>query len=148
LAFDKANNLIGCVAPWSPERVQRFYVDSYEPNAKNLQDIAQVLSWFSIAHPLPAEENELELRFLTHLYADNPDIFYSLLYNAYQNSGKRETLLYAHFDGDLTSLPPRSFLSAELPYGFYCILSPQDPIPEFLRPKMTDTPPAFEPALI
>ena len=148
LAFDKSNKLIGCVAPWSAERVQRVHVAAYGPKAKNLQDLSRVLSWISIAHALPREGDELELRYLSHLYADNPDIFYSLLYHAYRNSGKKEVLVYAHFDGELTTLPPRSFLSAELPFGLYCILSPHDPIPEFLRPKMTDISPAFEPAFI
>ncbi len=148
LAFDKNDKLIGCVAPWSSERVQRVYVASYGPKAKNMQDLTRVLSWMGVAHAMPPEDGELEIRYLTHLHADNPDIFYSLLYHAYRNAGRKEVLVYAHFDYELTTLPPRSFLSAQMPFGLYCILSPLDPIPEFLRPKMVDVSPTFEPAFI
>ncbi len=148
LAFDKSNKLIGCVAPWKAERIQRIYTADYEAKAKNLQDLSRVMSWLRIGHALPYEGHELETRYLTHLHADNPDIFYSLLYNAYHNAGKKEVLVYAHFDGDLITMPPHSFLSASLNFGLYCILSPQDPIPDFLRPKIVSVPPEFEPAFI
>ncbi|MEQ1665397.1 MAG: hypothetical protein ABL927_08490 [Bdellovibrionales bacterium] len=75
LALDQAGNIIGCTAPWSPERVQRIFPEAYEPKAKNLQDILKVFSWFGASHPLPIENKELEVRHLTHLYANNTDIF-------------------------------------------------------------------------
>lgn len=148
LAFDVAGNLIGCTAPWSPERVQRSYPLKYDSEAKNFRDLLSVLSFFRLAHPLPKENQELELRHLTHLYADNPDVFYALLYNAFRLCGKKEFLLYPHFEGELLSMPPRSFISSSNPYGLYCILAPTDPIPDFLKPRSLQTPPTFEPAFI
>src|SRR5690606_31207198 len=110
IALDRNENIIGCVAPWTGERVQRTYAQKYGPKAQNLHDMLRVLSWFRIAHPLPPEGQELEIRYLTHLHAENPDIFYSLLFHAYKQSGRREVLVYPSFEGDLLTLPPRSFI--------------------------------------
>lgn len=148
LAFNKQGHIIGCTAPWSPERVQRIITETYDQKSQNMKDLLQILSYFKIAHALPKENRELEVRHLTHLHADNPDIFYSLLYNAYQQSGKNEILLYPHFEGELITLPPRAFISADMNFGLYCILAPTDPIPDFLRPRSLQTSPIFEPAFI
>ena len=148
LALDRSDRVVGCVAPWSAERVQKLVPVGYGPKVKNLQDMLQVLSWFGLAHPLPREKEEFECRYLTHLYADNPDVFYSLLYNSYQQTGKKEFLVYPHFIGELSTLPPRAFISAEMPASLYCILSPNDEIPDFLRPKSLNMPPVFEPSFL
>jgi hypothetical protein len=148
LAFDSQDHLIGCTAPWSPERVQRLYPIHYGPKAQNLKDVLQLFSWMRVARPLPSIESEMEVRYLTHLYADNPDILYSLLFYAYQMAGKKESLLYSYFEGDLMMQPPQSFISAEVPFGFYSILSPNDPAPNFLKPSLRQPAPVFEPAFI
>ncbi|OFZ10949.1 MAG: hypothetical protein A2Z20_08870 [Bdellovibrionales bacterium RBG_16_40_8] len=148
LAFDRHNNIIGCAAPWSSERVQRLYAAKYDDKAANFQSLLAVLSCLRIAHPLAKEGQEFEFRHLTHLFADNPDIFYSLLYNAFKQLDKKEFLLYPHFEGELLTLPPRSFISARTPFGLYCVLPPADPVPEFLKPRSLFLPPVFEPAFI
>lgn len=146
LAFDKNGQIIGCTAPWSPERVQRIYPVAYDDKAKHFHDLLTTLSWVRLAHSLPKEGHEFEFRHLTHLHADNPDIFYSLLYSAFQQAGKKEFLLYPHFEGELLTKPPRSFISAKTPYGLYCILAAHDPVPHFLKPQSLH--PVFEPAFI
>ena len=148
LALDRNERIIGCTAPWNPERVQRVYPKAYDAKAQNFQDILRILSWFGVAHPLPKEEGEFQVRHLTHLFADNSDIFYSLLYNAFRQSGKNEALIYPHFEGELLTMPPRSFISATMKFGLYCVLAPTDPIPDFLRPKTLQTPPVFETAFL
>lgn len=149
LALDTSGRIIGCTAPWSPERVQRLSPKTYDSRAKNFYDLLKFLSWFRIAHPLPPSGGEFHARHLTHLHADNPDIFYSLLYQAFKMSSKTEFLVYPHFHGDLLTLPPRSFISAQTEYGLYCILSPDDPTPNFLRPRTNmQTPPQIETAFL
>ncbi len=148
LAFDRYNNIIGCTAPWSAQRVQRLVPLEYDDKAQNFHDLLRVLSWARLARPIANIGQELEFRHMTHLYADNPDIFYSLLYNAYQHAGRKEFLMYTHFDGELLSMPPRSFISAATPYGLYCILAAQDQMPEFLKPRSLQAPPMFESAFI
>lgn len=148
LAFDKNDRLIGCVAPWLAERIQRVYPMSYNSTANNMHDMLKLFSVFGVSHPLPNVGQEMPIRYLTHLYAENPDIFYSLLHAAYTLSGKNEFLLYPHFEGHLQSLPPRSFISAEMNFGYYCILSPSDPLPDFLKPRSLNVAPVFEPAFL
>lgn len=148
LAENQEGKIIGCVAPWSSERIQRIHPLTYNAKAQNLHDVLWFLSWFGWARPIAGQDREFEFRYLTHLYADNPDIFYSLLYQAYKMSGKSEFLVYPHFEGELLTRPPQSFLSAETDFGLYCILSPTDPIPDFLKPKALNQAPVFEPAFI
>jgi hypothetical protein len=63
-------------------------------------------------------------------------------------AGKKESLLYSYFEGDLMMQPPQSFISAEVPFGYYSILSPNDPAPNFLKPSLRQPAPVFEPAFI
>ncbi len=148
LASDKNGKLIGCVAPWSAERVQRIYPLAFASAASNMQDMLRVLSWFGVAHPMAVVGEEMQMRHLTHLHADNPDIFYSLLFHAYQMAGKKEFLVYPHFEGNLTNLAPRSFISAEMNFGYYCILLPSDGVPDFLKPRSLSYSPVFESAFM
>lgn len=148
LAFSKQGELLGTAAPWSPQQIQRVYAHKYGPTAQNMRDVLKVLSWFGIAHPLPKEGQELQLRYLTHLNASNPDVLYSLCYNAFQALGKREFLMYSHFEGDLVTLPPKGFISGSQNFGLYCVLSPADKLPDFLKPSHVTQAPDFEPALM
>jgi hypothetical protein len=148
IAFDHKGRMIGCVAPWSPQKIQRVSALSLSSTASNMQDMLRVLSWFGIAHPMAPVGQDMGVRHLTHLHADNPDIFYSLLHRAYELSSKNEFLVYPHFEDDLATLPPRSFISAEMNYGYYCILLPSDEIPDFLKPRSSTAAPMFEPAFL
>lgn len=148
LAFSKQGELLGTAAPWSPQQTQRVYAAKYGATAQNMRDILKLFNWFGIAHPLPKEGHELQLRYLTHLNASNPDVLYSLLYNAFQGLGKKEFMIYPHFEGDLVTLPPKGFISASQNFGLYCILSPTDKLPDFLKPTQLTHAPEFEPALM
>lgn len=144
IAEDKKGNILGTVAPWSSQQIQKVYAIKYDDSARNLKEILHLFSWFGISHPLPRTNSELKVRHLTHLYARNPDVFYSLLYHAFKDSKKEETLIYPHFDGNLLTLPPKEFISATQNFGFYAILSPNDPLPDFLKPSFMAPPPEFE----
>ncbi len=148
IAEDKQGSVVGCVAPWSPQQIQKVYAVRYGDTAQNLKDILTFGSWFGVSHTLPRTEGELKVRHLTHLYARNPDVMYALMYNAYKQSAKDETLVYPHFEGDLMTLAPKGFISASQNFGLYCILSPTDPLPDFLKPKFMAPPIEFEPAFL
>ena len=148
IAEDKQGSDVGCVAPWSPQQIQKVYAVRYGDTAQNLKDILTFGSWFGVSHTLPRTEGELKVRHLTHLYARNPDVMYALMYNAYKQSAKDETLVYPHFEGDLMTLAPKGFISASQNFGLYCILSPTDPLPDFLKPKFMAPPIEFEPAFL
>jgi hypothetical protein len=144
LAEDINGNIIGCGAPWSPQQIQRVYALAYSPQLSNLKDVLKLLSWFNVAHPLPEEGQELPLRHLSFLNADNPDIFYSILYQAFLRTSKNEVLVYPHFHDHLMARPPKGFITSRKQYGMYCVLSPNDTVPSFLRPSPLAEPPAFE----
>ena len=144
IAKDVKGNILGTVAPWSPQQIQKMYAVKYDDSARNLKEILQLFSWLGVSHPLPRTNGELKVRHLTHLYARNPDVFYALLYRAFKESKKDETLVYSHFDSDLLSMPPKGFISATQKFGLYAILSPSDPQPEFLKPSFMALPPEFE----
>lgn len=149
IAEDHYRNIIGCVAPWSPSQIQRSYLASYQSQtAENFRDLLKVFSLFGMGKPLPKLGQELMMKHLAFLNADNADILYSLLYHSYKQSAKNEFLIYPHFEGDLMTLPPRSFLSASLKFGLYCILSPEDPVPQFLKPNFMAPAPEFETAFV
>jgi len=144
LALDYQNKIVGCVAPWSNPNLE-VRLKKYSNNlAKSAQQSLKVLSWLGMAHPLPKEGEVLALNYLTNFYADNPDIFYSLLLHSYENSQKKEITVYNHFEGHLNSLAPKDFLSSKVAYGLYCMLSPEDQVPNFLKPSPYKDPPDFD----
>jgi len=137
--------VVRCTAPWSGINIQRLSPISMSPSAQSLHESLRVLSWFGIGHRLfDKKDPTMRFRYLTHLYADNPDIFYSLLYHAFKNVGKREFLVYPHFDGNLLTLPPRFFISANTQCGMYSILPPNQVPADFLMPTLANEPPDFE----
>lgn len=146
IAEDSNGKIIGCASSWSPAQIQRVYALSYSPQIRNLKDVLRMMSWFNIAHPLPEEGQELRLRHLSFLHADNPDIFYSLVFEAFKRTSKTEVLVYPHFQDHISMRPPKSFITSRKQYGIYCVLSPSDTVPSFLRPSNLVQPPIFETA--
>lgn len=135
LALDSQQNIVGCTGLWKPNTVQNLKINQYHGRAKTLQESLQILSWFGKAHPLPKAGGSLDLVYMTHLYADNPDIFYGLLKNAYERLTKYESLVYVNFERDRLTRPPRSLITSEIQAALYCLLSPHEEIPEILDRK-------------
>jgi len=139
LAFDYQNNIVGCTAPWDNFEVQHYQVDAYKGLMKTLYSAAQFGSYLGLTQRLPKEGEYLNFAYLTHLYADNPDIFYNLVYEAQEQNHPHKSLLYPYFHNDLTTLPPKGFISVAFPLAVYSILPPEKPLPEFLRiNRLTD----------
>jgi len=144
LALDYQNKIVGCVAPWSNPSLE-VRINKYSNNlARSTKQSLKVLSWLGMSHPLPNENEVLPVTYLTHFQADNPDIFYSLLLHSYENSHKKDLLVYHHFEGHLNTMAPKDFMSSKMDYGLYCMLSPEDPVPKFLKPSPYKDPPDFE----
>ncbi len=143
LAFDFQRRLVGCVAPWNSDSLQKTFAVQYHRRAKVLHDSLEVLGLFRLAKRLPKTGRALHFNYLTHFRADNPDIFYSLLHAAFRTS-KQQFVLYPHFDGDLPFTPPRTMITASIRAGLYCIQDPNQLSPEFLNWSRRATPPEFE----
>lgn len=139
------NKIVGCAASWSNRNLNRIYVEREHPFGTTIRKGLNFLSFFGLAHSLYKKNSpEIRFRYLTHVYADNPDIFYTLLKVAYKDLDKREFLAYSHFEGDLLKRPPSQFIKGSIKCGLYCILGAKDPFPNFLRHQVLQEAPDFE----
>jgi hypothetical protein len=148
IARDSQKNIVGCVAPWDSYEVQNFVVKAYHGFTKTLKTAVDIMSYTGVSQPLPKEGSPLNFLYLTHLYADNPDIFYSLLYESYEIARPTKSLVYGHFVSHLTTLPPRPFISTTLPLAVYSMLPPDQALPDFLRMSRLASSPDLEMAFI
>jgi hypothetical protein len=146
VALDSDDNVIGCLAPWSPAGIQDFIPLSYSLRAHNFR---QFLKFFwllgmtrRLAKPLVSTglESKLQFRYLTNVFADNEDVWESLLYAAFENVTPQEFLLYAHTEQDYRLLPPQAWISASLPYALYVVTPPEKEMPAFLHPSISLNP--------
>lgn len=143
LAFDFHRNLVGCVAPWDSDRLQKTFAVDYHRRAKVLHDSLKAAALLGLAKRLPKAGRALHFSYLTHFEADNPDIFYGLLHSAYRTTNS-QFVMYPHFEGDLAFTPPRSMISANIKAGLYCIQEPSQLSPDFLTWSRRATPPEIE----
>ena len=148
LALDATGAIVGCTAPWRFTDVQEFYVRAYSPKGRTIQTILNSLSYLGVTHPLPRVGQVLNSVYLTHLLADNSDIFYSLLHHVFKKTSKSEFLIYYDFEGHLITLPPRPFISSSISCGLYCVIPPDEAVPELLKPRPFRAPPDFEAAFL
>lgn len=148
IARDKSKNIIGCVAPWDSFEVQNFVVQNYHGFTYSIKKLFDWTSIFKLTTRLPDPGEVLNFRYLTHFYADNPDIFYSLLYECYDRTPMSKILAYPHFAHDLISIPPRGFISSSSPMAIYTLLPPHKDLPDYLRVNRQELPPDIELALI
>ncbi|PIS09732.1 MAG: hypothetical protein COT73_13165 [Bdellovibrio sp. CG10_big_fil_rev_8_21_14_0_10_47_8] len=146
IAFDSLDNVIGCLAPWSAADIQDLIPLRYSLRGHNFRQFLKFFWLFGmtrrLAKPVVSTgiETPLQFRYLTHVFADNEDIFESLLYQAFENASPQEFLLYAHTDQDFRLLPPESWISASLPYALYSVVPPEREMPSFLHPSVSLNP--------
>jgi hypothetical protein len=148
IAKDSSKNIIGCVAPWKASQILGISVLNYTGFGETIYSFSKYLSYFGFVKRLPAVGQDLKIKFLTHLYADNPDIFAALLAEAFRITEKDELLSYPHFFRTPLTLPPKNFISSRLPFSIYTILPPEKPLPEFLQLHKVTPPPEIEPILV
>lgn len=148
IAFDSQNNIVGCCAPWSGKNVQQWVPTDFSRKGKTMQETLQLASYLRLAHRFGQIGEPLDFFFLTHLFADNPDILYSLLWHSFKRTKINQFLVYTHFEGDIASSPPKQFVHSAASANLYCILSPNEPPHELLRPTFEASQPDFELAFI
>ena len=140
LALDSNGRVVGTVAPWSPLKTQEYCPLSYSLRAHNFRQFLKFAKPLGWTHPLTkplsrtGEEAPLKFKFLTFASADNEDIFESLLWQAFENTPKDEFLAYSHSLLDFRLNPPKSWITARLPFGLYAVIPPEMDPPGFLHP--------------
>lgn len=143
IARNSKNEIVGCIAPWNNKGVQQLIVKNYHGNGLLVYQSSKMSSFLRLSQPLPAVGQPLPLKFLTHCAADNHEVFYSLLCQAYAESQRGEILVHTNYFGDYITRAPLTFITTKIPYGFYSVLSPEEDLPSFLRPNPFSTPPDF-----
>lgn len=153
IAFDRHNNIVGCCAPWKADGIQEFIPLDYSLKAHNFRQFLKFGKLLGWTRPLTKPSYRLELeealqfQYLTHLFADNADIFESLLWTAYDRARSKDFLVYSHTREELIYKRPHSWACAKIPYCLYCMVPPDQDAPDFLTPS-NDTPISFEPFFI
>lgn len=145
LALDSKKTIVGCALPWSRSDFESIYLDAYESQGQSLYQGLKFLSWFGITRSLPKPGGELNFKFLNHFYFENPDIFTALLRKVWEDGVNNEFLSFCHFKDNFRTRLPKSFVKSKLDCGFYCLLAPEDPIPDFLKLAQLGEPPEFHP---
>ncbi len=148
IARDSQKNIVGCVAPWKASQIFNVSVLNYSGFGETMYAFSKWFSLFKFVKKLPRIGETLPLKFLTHFYADNPDIFGALLAEAFRVTSRDELLSYIHFNGMPLTMPPKSFLTSKIPFAMYSVLPAEKQLPEFLQLHKVTPPPEIEPIMI
>ncbi|WP_347358529.1 hypothetical protein [Bdellovibrio sp.] len=150
IAFDKNENIVGCVAPWSAGGMQEFIPMQYSLRAHNFRQFlkfGKMLGWTrTLTKPYSRLKIEagFNFKYLNFLFADNGDIFESLLWKAFDDAKENEFLLYTQTRSEFIYRRPRNWISAKMPFGVYLLLPPDSEVPTFLHPN-NENPAEIEP---
>lgn len=141
VAFDRNDNVVGCVAPWSSGGIEEFIPMSYGLRAHNFRQFLKFGRWLGWTRALTKPysrlkvEAPLNFRYLCFLNANNEDIFQSLLHASFDEARENEFLVYLQMKSDLTLRRPLDWISAQSAYGLYAMVPPQQEPPQFLHPR-------------
>ena len=146
IAFDHNDNVVGCVAPWSSKKINSLVPLKYNLQGHNFRQTLKflwLLGWTRrLTKPVSSTglEAPLDFCYLTHLFVDNEDIFESLIWESYYNTGPNNFLVYAQVERDFRIAPPRSWISTKSPFALYVVVPPKDEMPSFLDPSLSLNP--------
>ncbi|WII71924.1 hypothetical protein QJS83_15780 [Bdellovibrio sp. 22V] len=141
VAFDRNENIVGCVAPWSSGGIQDVIPLEYSLRAHNFRQFLKFGNMFGWTRTLTKPYSRLKIegtfnfRYLNFLFADNGDIFESLLWKAYDDANENEFLVYNQVRSEYIYRRPSEWISAKMPFGVYLLLPPDAEPPKFLHPS-------------
>ncbi|MGE9746096.1 hypothetical protein [Bdellovibrio bacteriovorus] len=150
IAFDKNENIVGCVAPWSAGGMQEFIPMQYSLRGHNFRQFlkfGKMLGWTrTLTKPYSRLKIEagLNFKYLNFLFADNGDIFESLLWKAFDDAKENEFLVYTQTRTEFIYRRPRNWISAKMPFGVYLLIPPDAEVPSFMHPS-NEKPAEIEP---
>lgn len=146
IAFDRKDQIVGCVGSWNGEAIQEFRPLSYGLRAHNFRQFLKFGKYLGWTRPLtkPVKstgfEAPLHFRYLVYPFATNEDVFESLLGTVFDNTASDEFLMYARPEHDFRRNPPLGWVTAALPYSLYSLVPPEYPTPDFLDPRNKENP--------
>lgn len=140
IAIDKDENIVGCVAPWCAGNMQDLIPLEYSIVAHNFRQFLKFGKLFGWTRTLTKPfrkikiEAGLNFKYLNFLFADNADIFETLLSRCYEDAKENEFLLYTQPRSEYILRRPKFWITANHPFAIYALIPPDSELPEFLRP--------------
>lgn len=153
VALDTNDNIVGCCAPWNPGGVEEYIPLKYNllgHNFRQFLKFGRSLGWTrTLTKPSYRLRHEaaLDFKYLTFLFADNPDIFESLASDAFDEARDSEFIVYTQMRSDIHLRRPITWISAKLPHGMYVLGAPDAEPPPFIHPA-NDRPAMIEPFFV
>ncbi|MFP5519215.1 MAG: hypothetical protein ACLGGX_04885 [Bdellovibrionia bacterium] len=141
IAVDHQDNIVGCCAPWSSANIQEQIPLHYSTRGHNFRQFLKFGEQFgwtrSLTKPIHRLQTEasFNFRYLNFLFANNADIFESLLWSAYDNVNENEFLVYSQMRSEPLYRRPFTWITAKRQYGVYLIAPPDTAPPDFLHPR-------------
>ncbi len=143
IARNFKDQIVGCMAPWNNHSIQQIIPRHYHSGGLVIYQSSKLSSLLRWTQPLPHPGQPFQLKYLTHTAADNHEVFYSLLTQAYNESQRGELLVHTNYFGDYVTRAPLSYISTKIPFGFYSVLAPDEDLPLFLKPNPFSAAPDF-----
>lgn len=144
LAFDFENNIVGSLGVFDSSAQIEFSLnldDVQDSIFLVTQNFLKMASWLKDLRPA-SRNRALNLKFFTHMYFNNRDIFYSLVcWWLKQTKKERSLFLYPHYHGDLKASPSESLHSSLFGADLFLLQAPDEVPRGLLRPSL------FSPAL-
>lgn len=143
LAFNASGEIVGSLGAFNilqQADISMKFSDVLEPTFGALQSYLRFASWFSDLRPVLREKNQ-PLKFFTHMYFNNHDIFYSLMCwwinqtKVYPRKD-RPVFLYPFYKGDLKASAPDSLFVSGFKGDLYLIQDSNELPSELLKPVL------------
>lgn len=139
LAFDFEDNIVGSLGAYdfSGQGDCQFKFDEVlEPTFVALQTFLKMGSWLTDLRPVLEKEKQ-SVKFFTHMYFSNHDIFYTMIHWWIKQTKLEKSLfLYPFYKGDLKGAPPESLFCSAFKGDVYLVQNDQDAPSELLKPAL------------
>lgn len=139
LAFDSNDQIVGSLGAYdiSAHADCKFKFDEVqEPTFLALQTFLKLGSWVTDFRPVLEKEKQ-SVKFFTHMYFNNTDIFYTLA-SWWIKETKQEKSLFLHpyYQGDMVGAPSNSLYTSGFKGDLFLVQKEGDPPSELLKPAI------------
>ena len=137
-AKSSTGEILGSMGYWNPLPIKSVVPLSYGLRAHNFRQLLKFMWLFGLtrrlAKPIRSTgvERPFDMNFLMNIHSENEDVFDSLLTEAYAQTGPRNFLVYAQVEQDYRLLPPKHWVSSEIPHALYTVIGHDQKSPHFL----------------
>ncbi len=144
LAFDSEGEIVGSLGALDMSKhadIKFKFNDVLEPAFNVLQGYLRFAAWFMDLRPVTRSRKQ-PVKFFTHMYFNNHDIFYSLICwwlketAAKKARTEKPLFLYPFYKGDLKATPPESLFSSGFKGDLYLMQGVGEPPSELLKPVL------------